>query len=228
MYYEKHPSQFIDAVYGPSELFQFGIDKLITKFDLVQKAVEVTENGYEIKKVAFEPDESRFFWIDRKSCIEDLGRVPVEVFQDACLFSGSTFFLGSFPPLHNPALFPKGHTFRNVVDLIMANGRSVARLCAHHSADPLVEKLNYMDRYKRAMTCIRFHPVITAEGTVEPVNKSSAPTDVHACVGYRLPEELNMYLSRGMLRPDFLGALNSGTITIAAPFDGGDSQYIAT
>lgn len=223
VYYEKHPSQFIDAVYGPSELFLFGIDKLITKFDLLQKTHEIIENGHPIKRTEFDLDAARFVWIDRKSCVEDLGRIPVEVFQDACLLSGSTFLVGSFPPLHNPALFPKGHTFRDVVNLIMAHGRSVVRLCAHHSADPLVEKSNYMDRYKRAMTSIRFHPVITKEGDIEPLNKNYAPTDVHACVGYRLPEELNMYLSRGMLRPSFLGALNSGTVAIAAPFDGGDS-----
>ena len=210
-------------MYGPSELFLYGIDKVITKFELVQKPHEIVENGYPIKRTEFELDGSRFSWIDRKSCLEDLGRIPVEVFQDACLLSGSTFLLGSFPPLNNPGLFPKGHTFRDVANLIMAHGRSVVRLCAHYSADPLIGQFNYMDSYKRAMTSIRFHPVITKEGDLEPLNKNHAPTDVHACVGYRLPEELNMYLSRGMLRPNFLGALNSGTIAIGAPLDGGDS-----
>ena len=200
----------------------FGIDKLITKFDLVYRSREESENGYPVKKTDFDLERSLFRWIDRKSCLEELGRVPSDVFQDACLVSGSSF-LKSFPPLHNPAVFPKGHQFRDVVNIIMANGRSVVRLCSQHSGDPLLENMNYLDRYKRAMTSIRHHPIITKEGDVETLNKGQAPTDVHDCVGYRLPEELNMYLSRGMLRPGFLGALNSGTILITAPFDGGDS-----
>ena len=210
-------------MYGPLELFLYGIDKIITKFDLMQKPHEIVENGYPTKRIEFELDGSRFCWIDRKSCTEDLGRIPVEVFLDACLLSGSTSLLTTFPPLNNPASFPKGHTLRDVANLLMAHGPSAVRFFAYYSADPLVEENNYMDGYKRAMTSIRFHPIITKEGDLEPLNKNHAPTDVHACVGYRLPEELNMYLSRGMLRPNFLGALNSGTITIGAPFDGGDS-----
>ena len=224
VYYDKHPSQFIDAVYGPSETFLFGIHKLITKFDLAYRIREESENGYPGKKTEFDLDRSLFRWVDRKNCLEELGRVPSEIFRDACLLSGSSF-LKSFPPLHNPAVFPKGHQFRDVVNIIMTHGRSVVRLCAHHSGDPLLENMNYLDRYKRAMTSIRHHPIITKEGEVETLNKEQAPTDVHDCVGYRLPEELNMYLSRGMLRPDFLGALNSGTILVTAPFDGGDSAH---
>lgn len=73
------------------------------------------------------------------------------------------------------------------------------------------------------MAGIKHHPVITSEGDIEVLDKGQAPDDVHACVGYRLPEELNMYLSRGMIRPGFLGAFNSGVVHITAPFDGGDS-----
>lgn len=222
VYYDKHPSQFIDAVYGPSEAFLFGIHKLITKFELKYQIHEENEDGYPVKKTVFDLDNSVFYWVDRKGCVEELGRLPSEVFLDALLLSGSSF-LQSFPPLHNPAMFPKGHQFRDVANIIMANNRSVVRLCAHHSNDSLLKNLNYVDRYKRAMTSIRHHPIITDEGDVEILNKEQAPTDVGECVGLRLPEELNMYLSRGMLRPTFLGALNSGTILIAAPFDGGDS-----
>jgi len=224
VYYEKHPSQFIDAIYGPSETFLFGIDKLVTRLDLKYSNREENEKGYPVKRTVFELDKSSFRWVDRKICLEELGRIPAEVFQDACLLSGSNF-LKSFPPLHNPAVFPKGHQFRDVVNLIMGNGRSVIRLCRQHSGDPVLESMNYVDRYKRATTSIRHHPIITKVGDVETLNKEQAPWDVHDCVGYRLPEELNMYLSRGMLRPNFLWALNSGEFLITAPFDGGDSTH---
>ena len=224
MYYDKHPSQFIDAVYGPSEAFLFGIHKLITKLDLSYSIREENEKGYPVKKTVFDLEKSYFRWVDRKTCLEEAGRIPSEVFLDACLISGSSF-LKSFPPLHNPASFPKGHQFRDVVNIILQHDRSVVRLCARHSGDPLLENMNYIDRYKRAMTSIKHHPVITQEGDVETLNKEQAPTDVHDCVGYRLPEELNMYLSRGMLRPNFLTALTSGKILVTAPFDGGDSAH---
>lgn len=71
--------------------------------------------------------------------------------------------------------------------------------------------------------CIRHHPVITKEGDVENLDKEHSPSDIHDCIGQRLPEELNMYLSRGMLRPRVLNWLASGTVFMTAPYDGGDS-----
>ena len=74
------------------------------------------------------------------------------------------------------------------------------------------------------MAGIRHHVVITSEGDIEALDKDNAPSDLHDCVGQRLPEELNMYLSRGMIRPRVLNWLASGTILILAPYDGGDSK----
>lgn len=222
VYLEKHPSQFIDAVYGPSELFVFGIDKIITKFELIYTSQDISERGNPGKSMRFDLEASSFHWIDRKRCLEDLGQISIPVFQNACLLAGSSL-LKQFPPLCNPANFPKGYTLRDVVNLILTHGRSVVRLCTHYSGDPLVQELKYLDRYKRTMTGIRYHPIITSEGDIDIIDKERAPDDIYACVGYRLPEELNMYLSRGMIRPEFLEALNSGMVRIAAPFDGGDS-----
>lgn len=73
------------------------------------------------------------------------------------------------------------------------------------------------------MTSIRHHVVITKDGDIETLDKEHTPSDVHFCIGQRLPEELNMYLSRGMLRSRVLNWLTSGTILVTAPFDGGDS-----
>ncbi|KAL8793941.1 MAG: hypothetical protein Q9195_003454 [Heterodermia aff. obscurata] len=221
-YFEKHPSQFIDAVYGPSELFVFGLDKIITNFDLAYIPNDIPERGSSANALHFDLDTSSFRWIDRRKCLDELGHIPVDVFQNALLLAGSSL-LKQFPPLCNSANYPKGYTLRDVVTLIMSNGRSVVRLCSQYSSDPLVQGLKYPDRYKRTMTGIRHHPIITSEGDVEVLDKDFAPDDMHACVGYRLPEELNMYLSRGMLRPGLLGALNSGIVHITAPLDGGDS-----
>ena len=185
------------------------------------------DRGGSANLLHFDLDSSLFRWIDRRKCLDELGHISVDVFQNALLLAGSSL-LKQFPPLCNSANYPKGYTLRDVVTLIMSNGRSVVRLCSQYSSDPLVQGLKYPDRYKRTMTGIRHHPIITSEGDVEVLDKDFAPDDMHACVGYRLPEELNMYLSRGMLRPGLLGTLNSGIVHITAPFDGGDSPVYQT
>ena len=82
----------------------------------------------------------------------------------------------------------------------------------------------YIDQYKGAMTRVKYHVVITAEGDVEALDKEHAPDDVHECIGLRLPEELYMYLSRGMLRPRVLNWLTSGKINITQPLAGGEGR----
>lgn len=222
VYYEKHTSQCIDAVYGPSELLLFGIDKLIIKFDLMYHSYEISDKGSNKKVSQFLLEKSKFWWIDRRTCLVELGGVPSEVFIDACLLAGSKF-LRTFPPLLNQALYNKQITIREVVNLIISCGRSVAQVCAQYSTDPILKEIDYLDRYKRMITCIRHHVVITSDGDIETLDKENAPSDMHDCIGQRLPEELNMYLSRGMLRPRVLNWLTSGTVLIPAPYDGGDS-----
>ena len=165
---------------------------------------------------------SQFHWIDRRTCLEALGNVAPDVFISACLLAGSDV-LQQFPPLENPALYPKGFTFRDVVHMIMSYGRTVAGVCSNYQDDPEVKNLDYLDRYRRTITGIRYHVVITKDGNVAPLEQERAPSDLHECLGQRLPEELNMYLSRGLLRPRVLNWLTSGSIVLCAPVDGGDS-----
>lgn len=222
VYYEKHPDQFIDAVYGPSELFFFGIEKLITKFDLAYSTYEVLDKGNTRKVNRFVLENSTFRWIDKRTCLEELGRIPVEVFIDACLLAGSSI-LKNFPPLSSPTLFNKGYSIRDVVNLLTSYSHSVSQVCAQYSNDPGVKEIDYLDKYKKAITAIKHHIIITKDGDIETIDKENAPLDVHDCIGQRLPEELNMYLSRGMIQPRVLNWLTSGTIRVTAPLDGGDS-----
>ena len=138
------------------------------------------------------------------------------------MLSGSSL-LPVFPPLTDPALYRKPFTIRNVTDLIVSSGGSVARLCAQYPAVPFIKSV-YLPQYKKAATRIKHHVVMTAEGDVEILDKEHAPDDVHDCIGLRLPEELYMYLSRGMLRPRVLSWLTSGTISITQPLAGGDGK----
>lgn len=218
VYYEKHPSQFIDAVYGPSELFCFGIDKLITKFQMADDIQNMGEKNIPESPVL---ELSTFQWIDRRDCLAALN-TNVNVFIDALMLAGSGL-LPTFPPLENENVYRKPFNMRNVVEMITSCGGSVVRLCAQYSTDPAVKGV-YLDQYKRALTRIRYHVIMTDEGEVEILDKSHAPDDAHECIGLRLPEELYMYLSRGMLRPRVLNWLTSGKISITQPLAGGDGR----
>ena len=165
---------------------------------------------------------SRFQWIDRRDCLAALGNIHTSIFIDALMLAGSDLLPG-FPPLENDTVYRKPFTMRNVVDMIVSCGGSVARLCAQYSTDPAVKGI-YLDQYKRALTRIRHHVIMTDEGDVEILDKDHAPDDAHECIGLRLPEELYMYLSRGMLRPRILNWLTSGKISITQPLAGGDGR----
>ncbi|KAL8768917.1 MAG: hypothetical protein Q9209_004972 [Squamulea sp. 1 TL-2023] len=219
-YYEKHPNPYIDAIYGPPELFLYGVNKIITKFKLAYQALDVPERGHGKRASQFLPENSEFLYVDRRSCLEQLERIPSALFDDSLLLAGSKL-LQPFPPMNKPS---KAYPFRDIVNLLAGSGGTVAALCNQYSDDDEVQRLHYFDRYKRAMTAIRHHVVITSEGDIEPLNKDNAPDDLHDCVGQRLPEELNMYLARGLVRPRVLNWLASGTILIPAPYDGGDSK----
>ena len=222
MYLEDHPKQFIDAIYGPSELFLYGADKIITRFKTSYQTTEVLEKGHSKKVSRFSLEDSWFQWIDRRKCMEELGRIGLGVFTDACFLAGSRLLM-TFPPLISLSVYPKGFTMKDIVSLILSCGHSVSQVCAQYSNDAAVKSLDYLDRYKRAATSVKYHIVITAEGDIQPRDKEHAPHDLNSCIGNRLPEELNFYLSRGLLRPRVLNWLTSGQILLDAPYDGGDS-----
>jgi len=188
-------------VFGSSELFCFGIDKIITKL---------------------EPESSSFWWIDKRDCLKGLGNISSQVFVDALMLADSTL-LPIFPPLQDSTIYRKTFTFRSVIDLIASSGGSVVRLCAQYPAHPSIKGV-YLDQYKQAATNIKHHVVMNADGDVEILDKAHAPDDAHDCIGLRLPEELYMYLSRGMLRPRVLSWLTSGNISITQPLAGGDGR----
>lgn len=222
MYFEEHPKHFIDAICGPSELFLYGADKIITRLKVFHQTSEVPERGHNKKVSRFSLEDSSFQWVDRRNCLEELGRIPLSVFTDACFLAGSKLLI-PFPLLANPSVYPKGCTMRDIVSLVVSCGHSVTQVCAHYSSDANMKAVDYLDRYKRAATSVNHHIVITVEGDIEPRDKERAPHDLNSCIGNRLPEELNMYLSHGMLRPRALNWLTSGQILLTAPYDGGDS-----
>ena len=200
-------------------MFCFGVDKVITKLD---QPADVAARGKDGSTDA----EQLFWWIDRKSCLERLGNIPVHVFVDALLISGSNQ-LAAFPPLTSAAPYKnKLPTIKDAVDAINTASGSASRLCAQNN--DLAVKEVYLDQYKRAIAGIRHHIVMTLDGDIVALDKEHSPSDLHDIVGLRLPEELYMYLSRGMIQPQVLKFLTSGAVYITVPIAGGDSDSYRT
>ncbi|KAI9759230.1 MAG: hypothetical protein M4579_002518 [Chaenotheca gracillima] len=201
-YLDQHPRQFVDAIWGSSELFLFEVPKVITKVDHAQ---------------------SEFTWISRAACQDELGKVSADVFVDAYLLSGSSF-LPTFPILENPTIHRKPFNFRDAVNLLLSMGRSVTAVCTHYQDDPQVQQMDYLDRFRRAKMAIKHHVILTDDGKIEPLDVAHAPSDVHEFIGQRLPEELYFYMSKGVLGPRVPNSLTSGELLETPPLDNGETE----
>jgi hypothetical protein len=201
-YLAKGPSPFIDAVFGPSELFLFEFDKLITTLDLASL---------------------QFSWVTRQTCQDELGRISNDQFLDFCLLLGSQF-LRTFPLFENPSFPGKELDIREALAMFNTAGRNVVSLCNQFEEDQRVRDLQYLDRYKRALMTVKHHVIIYIDGKVGPLDHDHASSDMHELIGQRLPEELYFYLSKGIIGAHIPNCLTSGKLLVPLPLGAEDSE----
>ena len=103
-------------------------------------------------------------------------------------------------------------------------GRNVGALCSNYEEDPQVQRLNYLDLYRRGRLAIKHHVVLMDDGKVMPLDTAIAPSDIHEFIGQRLPDELYFYLSKGIIAPRVLEWLTSGEVRETIPLDSGESS----
>ncbi|EXJ94200.1 hypothetical protein A1O1_02593 [Capronia coronata CBS 617.96] len=185
--------QFIDAVMGTTECFLFGVDRVVTDFNLQRLSLNL---------------------VSRAVC-EDILKVSSDTLRDAQLLLG-TSFTPTFPVLEGMAT-SKSTGVVDAISLLNGAGRSVIQLCNYHRDHPQVQALKYADRYKKAIMTIKHHVIMEKNGVVAPLNFDEAPGDVHEFVGQRLPEELFFYISRGLVAPRIPNWLTSGDIVLSLP-----------
>ena len=185
---------------GTTECFLFGIDRIVTDFNL---------------------NKSTLSLISRQTC-EDLLKVNGDLLRDAQLILG-TSYTPTFPLLEgmSPA---KTVGIVDAIQLLNSANKSVIQLCNFHRETPQVQALKYADRYKKAIMTIRHHVVIEKNGVVAPLNFDTAPGDVHEFVGQRLPEELFFYVSKGLLGAQIPNWLTSGEVVLSLPAGVLDSE----
>lgn len=180
-------SGFCQAVSGSSDILLFECDKVITEWDF---------------------EEKQFCWTKRSKCISDLerfanaGTVTEDIFVDACMLAG-TPFLPTLPNLNSPnrSELLKPHS---AIKMIMSNGKSGYGVVVNNLDDPRFKQLQYMEKYQKARSAVRNHPVYTVDGKIVPLNPNSIPNDAVSYLHSRLPDEVYHYLSTGLINARLL------------------------
>ncbi|GAM90607.1 hypothetical protein ANO11243_086520 [Dothideomycetidae sp. 11243] len=179
---------------------------------------------YDCGRVILDLDlqNKRFTWVTRQSCIDSLAHGNPSLWIDSCLLAGSTL-LPTLPQIDGDASGPKPPKIRAAADLLRRTSLNGNSLCMQYRDDLAMQELNYLDNFRKAFMSIQHHVVLTHDGEIVTLNKDSAPNDVHAFIGQRLPDEIYYYVSRGTIGTRILTWRTSGQVTEKPPADGGAS-----
>ncbi|KAG0265507.1 hypothetical protein DFQ27_000586 [Actinomortierella ambigua] len=196
VYLERNPKQIVHAIYGGSELLMFDVDRVITSVNF--------EKGV-------------FSVISKKALVHDL-QLNDDQFLDFCILAGFDQF-PSFPPLNMDGAF----AIRNLQDMLRTNRTGFNAVKAYADA-PSVVSSNYVDLFMRTRCAIRYQPILTMDGHIEALNADQAPSDIHEFVGFRLPDEVYYYLSRGVFSELALNVLLWGYSLEYSPLCNGETK----
>lgn len=211
---ERHSKQYVHAMYGPTELFAFdGVDKVILHLNL---------------------RHGKFQFASKLAMMRELQCNESE-FLDVALLVGMEY-CSTFPALQDESTglvhSAGAPDFRSVAQLVRQN-RSGFVLCTQFADHPMVARSAYLDQFCHARAMIKYSVVLSpSSGSVIPLPlalfdrgiKPEIPSDLHEIFSFRLPEQVLLYLSRGLVSTSVLGSLLSGFVIESAPLDNGDSD----
>ncbi|KAG0244913.1 hypothetical protein BGW41_005512 [Actinomortierella wolfii] len=196
VYLERSHKQIVHAISGSSELLMFDVDRVITSVDF---------------------EKGTFSVISKKALLQDL-QLSDDQFLDLCILAGFDH-CPTFPPLTMDGSF----AFKHLLDLLRTHRTGFNAVKAYADA-PAIVSSNYGDVFMRTRCAIRYQPVMTTEGHIEPLNADQAPSDMHEFVGVRLPDEVYYYLSRGAISEFALNVLLSGYSVEYSPLCNGETK----
>jgi hypothetical protein len=197
---------FCQAISGSSDILLFECDKIITSWDF---------------------EDRQFRWTKRAKCISDLerfannGPVTEDIFVDACILAG-TPFLPPLPNINSPRtdlLNPHGA----IKKIMSSNGKTGYAVIVNNQDDPRFKQMEYVDRYQKARSAVRNHPIYTIDGKIEPLDTNSMPNNAVNYLQSRLPDEVYHYLSTGLINARVLQWRTTCHIFDVPPMDGGES-----
>jgi hypothetical protein len=201
-------SGFCAGISGSSDILLFECDKIITSWDLEQRQFRFT------KRAKLMSDLERF---------ANSGPVTEDIFVDACILAGSPF-LPTLPNLLSPNRTDLLKPYA-AIKMIMAPGSSKTghAVITNYVDDPRIKQMGYMERYQKARSAVRNHPIYTVEGRIEPLDTASMPNNAVDYLQSRLPDEVYHYLSTGLISARVLQWRTTCQIFDVPPMDGGDS-----
>jgi len=199
-YMLNHPRQIIHAVWSTSDILMYDVDKVIVSMDFEKNA---------------------FSYIDKQALLASL-QITDEQFLDICLLAGDPSIIPTFPPLNSEGT-ELSFSWATILNLIRTYGTAynVAMNFAEH---PSIAKSNYIDAFCRTRCSIKYHLVLAEDGRIEPLNRDTAPSDMHELMGTRLPDEIYYYLSVGLISPQVINNLIGGTLIEIAPLCNGETE----
>ncbi|CAO3565577.1 unnamed protein product [Mortierella alpina] len=196
VYLERNPKQIIHAVYAGSELLVFDVERVITSIDFVKQTFSV---------------------ISKKAVLQDL-MLSDDQFLDLCILAGFDH-CPTFPPLSAEGAF----AFKSIHELLLQH-RTGFNAVKAYADSPQVVKSNYVDLFCRTRCAMRHQPILTDEGHIEPMNVAQAPSDIHEFIGYRLPDEVYYYMSRGIINEATMNTLLCGHGAEFSPLCNGETK----
>jgi len=192
----------VDAIVGPSELIMYEVDKVILDIDF---------------------EAQHFTTVSRRACMDTLALGSSNLFLDACLLAGSSL-CPTAPQLDNDLPpHPKPPKIQAAAELLKISSLTADQFLLRNQEDPMMQSSNYHDLYRRAYMAIKHHITVSWDGQVHVSQKDDAPNDVHDFIGQRLPEELYLYLHRGVVNKRVLTWRTTGEVIEVPPLDGGAS-----
>ncbi|GAA5854241.1 hypothetical protein JCM5353_000275 [Sporobolomyces roseus] len=217
-YLERHDRGYVHSIYGAEELFMFdGIDRIILDIDFKRLTMS---------------------FASKATILSDMG-LTSDQFLDLAILAG---FSTSMP---FPAIDPREFHLRSVVEVLKTRGTGVNAVLAFKDF-PRVYQSNYVDVFARARCMIKFSLVLVAhEGRVLPlplvtpppppsamnpqptpiITSADVPIDLGEIFSSHFPDEVYYQLFRGMMSPQIIAPLASGTVFEQPPLCGGTPEY---
>lgn len=158
-------------------------------------------------------ENSTFQYVNKRAFQSELGAQSDQI-VDALILTGSDL-IPTFAPFANASSVT---IFKSIIDALQRHTSATRLIKAYpdHQA--------YLTKYQKLRAAIKYHPIFTDEGSIEPLNIHDAPPDIHEIIGQRLPDELFFYMSRGVISARLIDLLVSGQLAIKAPLEGGDTE----
>ncbi|KAI9176128.1 hypothetical protein H9P43_006493 [Blastocladiella emersonii ATCC 22665] len=198
-YLANHPAQPVHAVYAGTDVFMFGVDRVVTELDSANTTAGAT-----------------FTWVDRAAVLASLG-LSRSQFLDACILAGFDWIETYTPLVSDPNW---QFTWPTLASLFQTLGLGLAIIQNIHDD---ASRFTYPDKFARVRCAVKHHLVLTTSGTIAPLEPASAPADLHEVFGPRPPAHAVRALVHGGVGPSLINSAAFAALYEMAPMCNGET-----